>query len=446
MTDTAESLDPLRLPLQGERLIEASAGTGKTFTIAALYLRLLLGLGGNAAFPRPLSVEELLVVTFTEAATAELRGRIRTNIHELRIACLRQSTDNPLYASLLEEIADKKQAAQWLLLAERQMDEASVFTIHGFCQRMLSLNAFESGMLFEQQLIEDESVLRYQACADFWRRHCYPLQRDIAEAVHALWKGPEALLRAIDRYLQGEAPVIKSPPPADETLATRHEKIIAKIADIKQKWMESVGDIDAIIENSGIDRRKFNRGNQGKWIDKVSAWAQEETRGYQLPDALEKFSQRFLAERTKADGIVPEHPLFVAIETLLAEPLTLNDLMIARAMTEIREAVAREKRRRGELGFDDMLSRLDSHPLPGGDDRRIPGHRPSAVPHFPPYLAPAARHRAAVNRRSETGHLRLPRCGYFHLYEGPQRGCRALHARYQLALLPRHGGKRQRAV
>ena len=360
MTDTAESLDPLRLPLQGERLIEASAGTGKTFTIAALYLRLLLGLGGNAAFPRPLSVEELLVVTFTEAATAELRGRIRTNIHELRIACLRQSTDNPLYASLLEEIADKQQAAQWLLLAERQMDEASVFTIHGFCQRMLSLNAFESGMLFEQQLIEDESVLRYQACADFWRRHCYPLERDIAEAVHALWKGPEALLRAIDRYLQGEAPVIKSPPPADETLASRHEKIIAKIADIKQKWMASVGEIDAIIENSGIDRRKFNRGNQGKWIDKVSAWAQEETRGYQLPDALEKFSQRFLAERTKADGIVPEHPLFVAIETLLAEPLTLNDLMIARAMTEIREAVAREKRRRGELGFDDMLSRLDA--------------------------------------------------------------------------------------
>ena len=359
MTHTAEPLDPLRLPLQGERLIEASAGTGKTYTIAALYLRLLLGLGGNAAFSRPLSVEELLVVTFTEAATAELRGRIRSNIHELRIACLRQTTDNPLYASLLDEIADKQQAAQWLLLAERQMDEASVFTIHGFCQRMLSLNAFESGMLFEQQLIEDESELRYQACADFWRRHCYPLQRDIAEAVHALWKGPEELLRAIDRYLQGEAPVIKSPPPADETLASRHEKIVAKIAALKQKWNESVGEIDAIIENSGIDRRKFNRGNQGKWIEKISAWAQEETRGYQLPDALEKFSQRFLTERTKADGIVPEHPLFVAIEALLAEPLTLNDLMITRAMTEIRQAVAREKRRRGELGFDDMLSRLD---------------------------------------------------------------------------------------
>lgn len=94
-----------------------------------------------------------------------------------------------------------------------------------------------------------------------------------------------------------------------------------------------------------------------KWIEKISVWAREETRGYQLPDALEKFSQRFLTERTKADGIVPEHSLFVAIDALLAEPLTLNDLMITRAMTEIRQAVAREKRRRGELGFDDMLSR-----------------------------------------------------------------------------------------
>ncbi|HBD81107.1 MAG TPA: exodeoxyribonuclease V subunit beta, partial [Leclercia adecarboxylata] len=359
MTDTAESLDPLRLPLQGERLIEASAGTGKTFTIAALYLRLLLGLGGSAAFSRPLSVEELLVVTFTEAATEELRGRIRANIHELRIACLRQSTDNPLYASLLEEIEDTQQAAQWLLLAERQMDEAAVFTIHGFCQRMLSLNAFESGMLFEQQLIEDESLLRYQACADFWRRHCYPLPRDIAEAVHGLWKGPEELLRSIDRYLQGEAPVIKSPPPADETLASRHEKIVGLIATMKQQWSSSVAEIDAVIERSGIDRRKFNRGNQAKYIERVTAWAQEEKHSYQLPDALEKFSQTFLAERTKAGGEVPQHPLFAAIDTLLAEPLTLNDLMITRALAEIRAAVAREKRRRGELGFDDMLSRLD---------------------------------------------------------------------------------------
>lgn len=359
MTDTAESLDPLRLPLIGERLIEASAGTGKTFTIAALYLRLLLGLGGEAAYPRAISVEELLVVTFTEATTEELRGRIRSNIHELRIACLRGESDNPLYSALLAEIADKDDAAKTLLLAERQMDEAAVFTIHGFCQRMLSLNAFESGMLFEQQLIEDESRLRYQACADFWRRHCYPLTRDIAAVIHDVWKGPRDLLKSLDRWLQGEAPQLKSPPAPNETLAERHQQIIARIDSLKQQWREQVGEIEGVLENSGLDRRKFNRGNQGKWMEKVNAWAQEETLSYQLPDALEKFAQSFLLERTKAGGEPPVHPLFSAVESLLASSLTLTDLVLARAMVEIRDAVAREKRRRGELGFDDMLSRLD---------------------------------------------------------------------------------------
>lgn len=355
----ARPLDPLRLPLSGERLIEASAGTGKTFTIAALYLRLLLGLGGDAAFAREVNVEELLVVTFTEAATEELRGRIRSNIHQLRIACLRGESANPLYAALLAEIADRDQAARTLLLAERQMDEAAVFTIHGFCQRMLTLNAFESGMLFEQQLIEDESRLRYQACADFWRRHCYPLPRDIAAVINEAWQGPRDLLLAVNRWLQGEAPQLKATP-TDESLTERHQRIIATIAAIKKQWREQVAEIAPLLEASDLDRRKFNRANQGKWLEKVTGWAQEPTLNYQLPDALSKFSQAFLNERTKAGGSAPVHPLFMAIEHFLAAPLTLTDLVIAKALVEIRQTVAREKRRRGEMGFDDMLSQLDN--------------------------------------------------------------------------------------
>jgi exodeoxyribonuclease V beta subunit len=111
---------------------------------------------------------------------------------------------------------------------------------------------------------------------------------------------------------------------------------------MKTQWREQVAEIEAVLENSGLDRRKFNRGNQGKWIEKINAWAQEETLGYQLPDALEKFSQPFLHERTKAGGEPPVHPLFSAVEELLASPLTLTDLVIARAMVEIREAVARK--------------------------------------------------------------------------------------------------------
>lgn len=58
--------------------------------------------------------------------------------------------------------------------------------------------------------------------------------------------------------------------------------------------------------------------------------------------------------------MTPRHPLFVAIDNLLGEPLSIKDLVLTRALSEIRETVAQEKRRRGELGFDDMLSRLDA--------------------------------------------------------------------------------------
>jgi exodeoxyribonuclease V beta subunit len=367
MTGTAQPLDPLSLPLTGERLIEASAGTGKTFTIAALYLRLLLGLGESAAFPRPLGVEELLVVTFTEAATEELRGRIRANIHELRIACVRNFTENPLLVRLLAQIPDRHQAAQILRLAEQQMDEAAIFTIHGFCQRMLSLNAFESGMLFEQKLIEDESLLRRHACADFWRRHCYPLPKPVAQAMSEQWSGPEDLLRDINSWLQGEQPALKQPPADNETLIARHEKIVAAIDSVKANWLAAAQDIAAAIEQSGVDRRSYSSKNLPNWLNIVGEWAQSETTSYQLPDALGRFSQATLDEKTKK-GEPPRHPVFSEIDALLAEPLTLRDLVIARAMAEIRYIVQQEKRRRGELGFDDMLSRLDDalH-QPGGD-------------------------------------------------------------------------------
>ncbi len=368
MTDvTAQPLDPLSLPLCGERLIEASAGTGKTFTIAALYLRLLLGLGGENAFPRPLGVEELLVVTFTEAATEELRGRIRANIHELRIACIRNLSKNPLLQSLLSEIEDKQLAARTLLLAEQQMDEAAIFTIHGFCQRMLSLNAFESGMLFEQQLLEDESLLRRHACADFWRRHCYPLPKLVAQAMSEEWSGPEALLRDINSWLQGEQPQLKQPPADNETLLARHEKIIAAIDSVKAQWRAAAGELASLIGDSGVDKRSYSSKHLPNWLEIVGQWAQLETTSYQLPDALAKFAQSTLEEKTKK-GEVPRHSLFSAIDALLAEPLTLRDLVIARAMAEIRYIVQQEKKRRGELGFDDMLSRLDEalH-QPGGE-------------------------------------------------------------------------------
>ncbi|QHB33720.1 exodeoxyribonuclease V subunit beta [Yersinia canariae] len=364
---TPQRLEPLTLPLYGERLIEASAGTGKTFTIGVLYLRLLLGLGGNAAFSRPLMVEEILVVTFTEAATEELRGRIRDNIHQLRIACVRGVSDDPMHQALLAEIIDLSEASAQLLAAERQMDEAAIYTIHGFCQRMLANNAFESGILFEQTLVQDELPLRRQACADFWRRHCYPLPLAIARAISQEWSGPEALLKDLSAYLQGETPKFRQAPGEDETIFSRHQQIVVQIDELKTQWRAAAPELEALISGSGVDKRSYSARYLPNWLEKVGLWAEQETGDYQLPKELEKFRQSVLFEKTKK-GVAPQHDLFSSIDRIFEQPLTLRDLILARAISEIRASVQQEKRQRAELGFDDLLSKLDAAlQQPGGE-------------------------------------------------------------------------------
>lgn len=357
MSDT-HTLDPMTLPLQGASLIEASAGTGKTYTLAALYLRLLLGLGGSAAFERPLSVEEILVVTFTEAATGELRGRIRENIHRLRLACVRRHSDESLYAALLSQIDDYDLAARQLLAAERQMDEAAIYTIHGFCQRMLNFSAVESGMLFQQTLIEDESALRRQVSADFWRRHCYPLPVDIARSVQSIWDGPGQLLAELLPYLQGEAPVVRQPADDHDSIIERYEKIIAGIDRLKLHWRQSAGELPALLAAHGIDRRVYSSKNLPAWLEKVGLWAASPTEGTEVPAELGRFRQSVLDSKT-TKGEPPRHTLFADIDQFLEQNLTLRERVFVLAMDEIRLGLEQEKRRRSEMGFDDLLSFFD---------------------------------------------------------------------------------------
>ncbi|MEA3301795.1 MAG: UvrD-helicase domain-containing protein, partial [Pseudomonadota bacterium] len=175
-------------PLDGMRLIEASAGTGKTFTIAALYLRLLI--------EKELSVSSILVVTFTEAATEELRDRIRTRIYDA-LQWLEGRTDKTDLPELLQPLRANTNVIQRLHDALTCMDEAAIFTIHGFCQRTLTESAFESGVLFDAEFITDESQLRQQAARDFWRNHFAAAPPQLAEWLSAQWKNPDALLKDV---------------------------------------------------------------------------------------------------------------------------------------------------------------------------------------------------------------------------------------------------------
>uniref|UniRef100_UPI0012492A86 UvrD-helicase domain-containing protein n=1 Tax=Citrobacter cronae TaxID=1748967 RepID=UPI0012492A86 len=173
------ALDPLDFPLHGSRLIEASAGTGKTFTIALLYVRLVLDNGGENAFGRPLSPPEILVVTFTDAATKELRERIRARLAEAGRFFREELEDaDPLLHQLRDEYPQEHwpRCASRLEIAVQWMDEAAVSTIHGWCQRMLREHAFDSGSLFTQSLETDHSELLGQVMRDYWRRFCYGMR------------------------------------------------------------------------------------------------------------------------------------------------------------------------------------------------------------------------------------------------------------------------------
>ena len=159
-------LDPATLPLSGTELVEASAGTGKTHTITWLVLRLLL--------ERGLGLDQILVVTFTQAAAAELRTRVRRRLRDA--AQWLGGSDggsDPLLGEWLARRGSRTTDAARIEAALRSLDEAPIFTIHGFCQRVLEEHAFESGVRFELELVADTGPLLLELVQDFWARELY---------------------------------------------------------------------------------------------------------------------------------------------------------------------------------------------------------------------------------------------------------------------------------
>ena len=175
MSATQPPQDPyLNLPLSGLRLIEASAGTGKTFTLATLFTRLVV--------ERGLRMGQILAVTFTDAATQELRKRIRERLDlAARLVNAEPSAaDNPettlTHAILRRHLAQGEesaaQLARRLRIAAEETDLAAIFTIHGFCTRVLGEHALESGHSFAApELLTNARQLHAELAAELWRQH-----------------------------------------------------------------------------------------------------------------------------------------------------------------------------------------------------------------------------------------------------------------------------------
>ncbi|WP_020679931.1 exodeoxyribonuclease V subunit beta [Marinobacterium rhizophilum] len=358
---THQILDSLHFPLHAMRLIEASAGTGKTYTIAALYLRLLLGHGANGtAHSRALDVDEILVVTFTEAATEELRDRVRARIQEARRAFMHGSSEDAFIKGLLAEVPDHGAAARLLGDAARNMDQAAIFTIHGFCQRMLKQHAFESGSLFDIELEQDDAPLLHEAMLDYWRQRVYTLPDSLADEVLQLWAEPARLLKDIRPHLATDGLRLE-PDLSGVDLLGQWRQQDARVTAFKQAWRSNTDDLLALVEAADLNGTSYRKASIPGWLRSIDDYCVSEQ---VLPDSnllknLQRFCQSQLRDKTKKNGVSPEHSLFEQLEALCESWVPLRELILTEALHEVRLRLARNKQQRRVQGFDDLLSGLD---------------------------------------------------------------------------------------
>lgn len=365
----------LQLPLQGTGLIEASAGTGKTYTIAALYLRLILGHCADPETPRrPLLPSEILVVTFTEAATKELRDRIRLRLSEAAQYFRDTSAANDAYLDALRQGLSPEQLSQCarrLDLAAQWMDEAAVYTIHGWCNRMLQQHAFDSGALFQQELSSQQLPVLDEAVKDYWRSFYYPLSLDsgLLDKVYDCFASPDVLFEALKRLLdENELPWSEPMSSSIECLVKNHEQNLRQqLSEIKRPWLSWADEIKDLIQQAVSDKvlkgLNYKSNNLESWIEKIRQWAQDPHQvDLDLKTGYFNLSSEGIASYTQPGQVPPQHPGFEVmgqLETKLDELPELSPLLLQHALLWIRQRFAQEKQKRAQLGFNDLLIQLD---------------------------------------------------------------------------------------
>ncbi|KQV52044.1 exodeoxyribonuclease V subunit beta [Massilia sp. Root335] len=370
----SQLLDALRFPLHGSRLIEASAGTGKTWTIAALYLRLVLGHGGEDGFARPLMPPEILVMTFTRAATRELSNRVRERLVQAA-ACFRgeAEADDPYLAALAAAYGDEASrlvAAHRLVLAAETMDEAAIFTIDAWCQRMLREHAFDSGSLFDEELVSDERALFEDAAHDYWRQHVYPLSGAALGSLLSCWSDVEALKQSVRELVQraGRLDGGSERPLGDVILDAERTQREA-LARLKDGWQARADAMEAwIAAQRGVNAKAFNGTKMrpdslAKAFDALRRWAVDPQAHYpQLSDAMwQRLTPGGIADAFSKDYSAPVPECFGHTDTLkegLDAVAPVAHALLRHAACAIARRMAELKRRNRQFGFADMLARL----------------------------------------------------------------------------------------
>jgi len=356
----AVSFDVFSAPLDGISLVEASAGTGKTWNICGLYLRLLI--------ERGLDVKEILVVTFTNAATAELRERVRVRIVDMLAHVNGRSSGEPdafvaAMTRALEMRGVKRADMQTRLdLALQSFDEAAIFTIHGWCQRALAETPFTAGLPFDVDIQPDDAELRLAVVRDFWRRN---VAGDGCPAAVAAWLEtkrvtPDSLSRLLGRHVAKPLAHVRWPDAIDEPLDFDADALNALFERARATWHAERDAILAAAAKNGRLKPKTILQTATEW----DAWLGHDALAYirWRDSKLARFSTSSPARK---NGEASRHAFFDQADALIAArkaaevKLEHARLRLVRALFDEAGPALRGRKREARLAsYDDLLQNL----------------------------------------------------------------------------------------
>ncbi len=375
---TMRGFDPLATSLDGTNLIEASAGTGKTYAIATLFVRLML--------ERDLGADQILVVTFTEAAAAELRDRVRSRLRAAHHAYRDAEGADPVLAAMVRQRQAQghgERDRERLSLSLRSFDEAPISTIHGFCNRVLHDSAFESGVAFDTELVIDDEPIVDQVLRDFWARELYGSDARFVRHLHREGLSPDRLMplaRLALRHI--DAPVVPERVElGGQPAGTAYAEAYRHVREI---WWRDRAEIKALLLGfPHLHKTRYRKDDMPTWFLAMDAFLRSEEPGPELGSVgFDKFLPQTLAgatsvKHTRAGGSPPEHPFFHACAELDAARRPLEEdhrtrtvELKRRLVAHVRREVPRRKVAAGVQSFDDLLQRLDKA-LRGRAGRRL---------------------------------------------------------------------------
>ncbi|MES9970517.1 MAG: exodeoxyribonuclease V subunit beta [Candidatus Thiodiazotropha sp.] len=342
--------------LEGFNLVEASAGTGKTHTLTGLYLRLLL--------EQDHSPERILVVTYTKAATAELKTRIRQRLIDARSLFNGAECQDPLLQTIHANLADSERASKRLDLAIASFDRAAIYTIHGFCQRVLTEQAFETGQGFDTDLVPDQADRLLEIADDFWRREINQLPDQLLQALRGSIESPEALLYRLAPALGKPYLGVRAREWPDDLLELEREALELQ-SEVSRMWQEQRSVIIALLSDSQVMKGNVYRQSWVEaWGGQMDRWLQGTP--YERPfDKAGRFTPESIEGAVKSGQVTPQHPFFALFSRYLAcveQCVEAFHKALVAWQKRFYDYLLRELPKRqaeaGEWSYDDLLLQL----------------------------------------------------------------------------------------